>query len=38
MLCIEPFDNTPWGIPYRINCEGKFEVFGNFCNAHCAAS
>jgi hypothetical protein len=38
MLCIEPFDNTPWGIPYRINSDGKFEVFGNFCNAHCAAS
>ena len=38
MLCIEPFDNTPWAIPYRINSDGKFEVFGNFCSANCCAS
>ena len=33
MWCRFPFDNTPWAVPYRVNFNGKFEVFGiNFTN------
>ena len=38
MFCRFPFDNTPWAIPYRINSDGKYEVFGNFCSPNCTAS
>ena len=38
MWCRFPFDNTPWAVPYRVNYNGKFEVFGNFCSPNCVAA
>jgi hypothetical protein len=38
MWCRYPFDNTPWAIPYRLNFNNKFEVFGNFCSPNCAVA
>ncbi len=38
MWCRYPFENTPWAIPYRLNSNDKFEVFGNFCSPNCAAA
>jgi hypothetical protein len=38
MWCRFPFDNTPWAVPFRVNFNGKFEVFGNFCSPNCVAA
>ena len=38
MWCRFPFDNTPWAVPFRVNSNGKYEVFGNFCSPNCVAA
>ncbi len=38
MWCRFPFDNTPWAVPFRVNSNGRFEVFGNFCSPNCVAA
>jgi hypothetical protein len=35
--CCYPFDNTPFGIPIKRVGE-KYQMFGNFCCAECAAA
>lgn len=35
--CSHPFDNTPFGIPIKRVGE-KYQMFGNFCCAECAAA
>jgi hypothetical protein len=38
MWCRFPFDNAPWAVPFRVNSNGKYEVFGNFCSPNCVAA
>lgn len=34
---MEPFDNTPYGIPFKKECN-KFHIFGIFCSKECATA
>tara|TARA_B100000575_G_C23143630_1_gene666682 strand:- start:2800 stop:4077 length:1278 start_codon:yes stop_codon:yes gene_type:complete len=35
--CCHSFDNTPWGIPYKLE-DNIFNLYGIFCSCNCALS
>lgn len=37
LWCCHPFENEPFGVPIKKISE-KYQMFGNFCSAECAAS
>ena len=35
--CCHPFSNGPISVPHRVDIDGKYHTYGNFCSFQCAS-